>query len=130
MKSITRLSLALMMFALFSVSYLVTAVAADPRGNAGLKNKWGTSSQDAPQGNYNEPKNRTRGMTTGSNRQGTSHYNKGNLSSTPGAYQPQGTPNAPHRPDNTNNQGASGSSYRLNQPVNQGGVNGVLPGPR
>ena len=39
-------------------------------------------------------------------------------------------PYAPHRPDNSNEQGAAGSSYHLNQPVNQGGVNGVLPGPR
>jgi hypothetical protein len=37
------------------------------------------------------------------------------------------TPNAPHQPDNTNQLDAAGSSYNLNQPVNQGGVNGVLP---
>ena len=126
MKSITRLSLALMMFALFSVSYLVTTVAADPRGNAGLKNKWGTPSQNAPQGNYNQPKNRTPGMTTGQNRQRAQQQNNRQP-----VYNPQGTdPIAPHQPDNTNDIGASGSSYRLNQPVNQGGVNGVLPGPR
>ena len=29
------------MFALFSISYLVTTVAADPRGNSGIQNKWG-----------------------------------------------------------------------------------------
>jgi hypothetical protein len=135
MKSITRLSLALMMFALFSISYLVTTVSADPRGNAGIQNKWGTPSQDAPQGNYNAP-NARRGQMGGQTHQGAAgtrqggqqHYN-GNLSNTRG-YQPQGSSNAPHRPDNTNDQGASGSSYRLNQPVNQGGVNGVLPGPR
>ena len=38
----------------------------------------------------------------------------------------QGSPQLPRMaaPD------AAGSSYRLNQPVKQGGVNGVLPGPR
>ena len=86
MKSITRLSLALMMFALLSVSYLVTTVSAQQDHNSGIKNQWGV--------------------------------------------RPQTHNNAPHTPDNTNEQGASGSSYRLNQPVNQGGVNGVLPGPR
>ena len=121
MKTITRLSLALMMFALFSVSYLVTTVAADPRGNAGLQNKWGTPSQDAPQGNYNAPKNRTPGLTTGQNRQGGKQHYNGNLSNTRG-YQPQGSPQTPRMaaPD------AAGSSYNLNQPVNQGGVNGVI----
>jgi hypothetical protein len=36
--------------------------------------------------------------------------------------------NAPYRPDNTNDQDAAGSSYHLNQTVNQGGVNGVISG--
>jgi hypothetical protein len=44
-----------MMFALFSISYLVTTVSADPRGNAFIQNKWGTQPQNAPQGNYNLP---------------------------------------------------------------------------
>jgi hypothetical protein len=40
MKSITRLSLALMMFALLSVSYLVTTVSAQQDYNApGMKKK-------------------------------------------------------------------------------------------
>ena len=89
MKSITRLSLALMMFALLSVSYLVTTVSAgDGKDhNRGIKNQWGFR---------------------------------------PGTHAPN--INLPHTPDNTNDQGASGSNYRLNQPVNQGGINGVMPG--
>ena len=85
MKSITRLSLALMMFALLSVSYLVTTVSAQQDHNRGIKNQWGV-----------RPQTQT------------------------------GGPQVPRSaaPD------ASGSSYHLNQPVNQGGVNGVLPGPR
>mgnify|MGYP006255520563 CR=1 FL=1 len=123
MKSITRLSLALMMFALFSISYLVTTVSAQQDYNApGMKkNEWGFVPQTS-QGRTNIP-NTHQGAT------GTQLQYKGGLSATRG-YQPQGMTNAPHRPDNTNDQGASGSSYRLNQPVNQGGVNGVLPGPR
>ena len=126
MKSITRLSLALMMFALFSISYLVTTVSAQPpqqdyNAPGMKKNEWGFVPQTS-QGRTNIP-NTHQGAT------GTQLQYKGGLSATRG-YQPQGMTNAPHRPDNTNDQGASGSSYRLNQPVNQGGVNGVLPGPR
>jgi hypothetical protein len=48
MKRITRLSLALIMFSLLSISYLATTVAADPKGNSGIKNKWGKKPQNAP----------------------------------------------------------------------------------
>ena len=135
MKSITRLSLALMMFALFSVSYLVTTVSAQQDHNApGMKkNEWGvkpqTHNSTAPGVTYNNLPGlgyNTHQGAPGTRQGGQQHYN-GNLSNTRG-YQPQGSPNAPHRPDNTNDQGASGSNYRLNQPVNQGGINGVMPG--
>ena len=138
MKSITRLSLALMMFALFSVSYLVTTVSAQQDHNRGIKNQWGVKPQThnrtadgVTHNNLPGLRNNTRQGNAGSyngNVQGTrtQQHNSGQPS-----YSVQGTdPTAPHQPDNTNDIGASGSSYRLNQPVNQGGVNGVLPGPR
>ena len=114
-----------MMFALFSISYLVTTVSAQQDYNApGMKkNEWGFVPQ-THQGRTNIAN--TNQGAPGTRQGGQQHYN-GNLSNTRG-YQPQG--NQPHTPDNTNEQGASGSSYRLNQPVNQGGVNGVLPVPR
>jgi hypothetical protein len=115
MKSITRLSLALMMFALFSI--LVTTVSAQQDHNKGIKNQWGVQPQTHRGSVYNTPL-----------------QNKGAYNTNQGATgtQTRGAPRVtqPHTPDNTNEQGASGSSYRLNQPVNQGGVNGVLPGPR
>ena len=120
-----------MMFALFSV--LVTTVAAQQDHNSGIKNQWGVkpqTHQSTTPGwtNNNMPNlgNNTHQGAPGTRQGGQQHYN-GNLSNTRG-YQPQVNP--PHRPDNSNEQGASGSSYRLNQPVNQGGVNGVLPSPR
>ena len=106
MKSITRLSLALMMFALLSVSYLVTTVSAQQDHNKpGMKkNEWGVKPQThlgtAPGVTYN------------------------NL---PGLGYNTNQGNQPHTPDNSNEQGASGSSYHLNQPVNQGGIKGVDP---
>ena len=116
MKSITRLSLALMMFALLSVSYLVTTVSAQQDYNKGIKNQWGVQPQTHRGSVYNTPLKNKGAYNTQQGATGTQ------------GYQPQGSPNAPHRPDNTNNQGASGSNYRLNQPVNQGGINGVMPG--
>ena len=129
MKSITRLSLALMMFALFSISYLVTTVSAQQDHNKGIKNQWGVQPQTHRGSVYNTPLQNKGAYNThqgapGTRQGGQQHYNN-NLSNMRG-YQPQGSPNAPHQPDNTNDQGASGSSYRLNQPVNQGGVNGVI----
>jgi hypothetical protein len=115
MKSITRLSLALIMFALLSISYLVTTVAADPRGNTGIQKQWGTQPQNAPQGNYNAPRN--------SNGTFGSHQRGGQAGPTHGgAY---GAPITPHLPEREAID-AAGSSYHLNQPVNQGGVNGVI----
>ena len=130
MKSITRLSLALMMFALFSISYLVTTVSADPRGNAGIQNKWGTQPQNAPNGSYNAPGGRDQQFRRQDNRNLPAHQMLGQqairgANSTLNYGQTQS--NEPHTPDSSNEQGASGSSYHLNQPVNQGGLNGVLP---
>jgi hypothetical protein len=141
MKSITRLSLALMMFALFSISYLVTTVSAydqkDYNAPGMKKNEWGVR----PQTSNTKP-----GWNTNNNTDTTKGYNasQGNAGSYNGNVQqdhnrgiknqwgvrPQTSNNAPHTPDSSNNQGASGSSYHLNQPVNQGGLNGVLPGPQ
>jgi hypothetical protein len=114
MKSITRLSLALMMFALLSISYLVTTVSAQQDHNKGIKNQWGVQPQTHRGSVYNTPL-----------------QNKGAYNTNQGATgtQTRGAPRVtqPHTPDNTNEQGASGSNYRLNQPVNQGGINGVIP---
>ena len=139
MKSITRLSLALMMFGLFSVSYLVTTVSAQQDYNKGIKNQWGVKPQTHNRTADGVTHNNLPGLRNNSRQgNGVSIYN-GNVQGTrtqqhnsgQPSYNVQGTdPTAPHQPDNTNDRGASGSSYRLNQPVNQGGVNGVLPGPR
>jgi hypothetical protein len=126
MKIITRLSLALMMFALLSVSYLVTTVSAQQDHNKGLKNQWGVQPQTHRGSVYNTPLQNKGAYNTNQGATGTQLQYKGGVSATRGA--PRVT--QPHTPDNTNEQGASGSSYRLNQPVNQGGVNGVLPTPR
>ena len=136
MKSITRLSLALMMFALFSTSYLVASVSAQQDYNApGMKkNEWGFVPQ-THQGRTNIP-NTNQGTTKGINPvQGNGGYYNGNGQQDHNSgiknqwgVRPQTHNNAPHTPDNTNDQGASGSNYRLNQPVNQGGINGVMPG--
>ena len=112
MKSITRLSLALMMFALFSI--LVTTVSAQQDHNKGIQNQWGVQPQTHRGSVYNTPLKNKGAYNTHQGAPGTRQ-----------GYQPQ--VNQPHTPDNSNEQGASGSSYRLNQPVNQGGVNGVLP---
>ena len=135
MKSITRLSLALMMFALFSISYLVTTVSAQQDHNKGLKNQWGVQPQTQRGAFYNTPLQNKGQYNTRQGTQGTRRGTQGTRTQQHNSGQPvynvQGTdPTAPHQPDNTNDIGASGSSYRLNQPVNQGGVNGVLPGPR
>ena len=142
MKSITRLSLALMMFALFSISYLVTTVSAydqkDYNAPGMKKNEWGvrpqTSNTNPGYGNSNirtpggAPINPTPGDAGYYNGNGQQDHNSGIKNQW--GVRPQTSNNAPHTPDNSNNQGASGSSYHLNQPVNQGGLNGVLPGPR
>ncbi len=137
MKSITRLSLALMMFALFSISYLVTTVSAQQDHNRGIKNQWGVKPQ-THQSTKPGWTNTNQGTTKGYNpSQGNGGYYNGNGQQDHNSgiknqwgVRPQTHNNAPHTPDNTNEQGASGSSYQLNQPVNQGGVNGVLPGPQ
>jgi hypothetical protein len=80
MKSITRLSLALMMFALFSVSYLVTTVAADPQGEDTDVYESIGGVQKAPsrttQGNYNAP-NARRGQMRGQTHQGAAGTRQG-----------------------------------------------------
>ena len=127
MQSITRLSLALMMFALLSVSYLVTTVSAQQDHNKGIKNQWGVKPQTQRGAVYNTPLQNKGKYNTRQGAQGKRYQQS--INSGQPVYNVQGTdPIAPHQPDNTNDIGASGSSYRLNQPVNQGGVNGVLPG--
>ena len=128
MKSITRLSLALMMFALFSISYLVTTVSAQQDHNKGIKNQWGVQPQTHRGSVYNTPL-QNKGAYNGQQSNGGQQDHNSGIKNQWGV-RPQTSNNAPHTPDNTNEQGASGSSYRLNQPVNQGGLNGVLPGPR
>jgi hypothetical protein len=136
MKNITRLSLALIMFSLFSISYLVTSVSAQQDHNRGIKNQWGvkpqTHNSTAPGVTYNN----LPGLGNNTHQGNAGSYN-GNVQQDHNSgiknqwgVRPQTSNNAPHTPDNSNKQGASGSSYHLNQPVNQGGVNGVLPGPR
>jgi hypothetical protein len=85
MKSITRLSLALIMFSLFSISYFVTSAIGADCARMG------------------DPTEVARCWAQQSGAPGT----------------------APHLPVG-DDPSASGSSYQLNQPVNQGGVNGVI----
>ena len=109
MKSITRLSLALMMFGLFSVSYLVTSVSAQ---QGGYNDPSTGARMNAPQAqgghqDYNRPGMRNDAPQTTA---GKRRYNAGEVPQLPRGAAPD----------------ASGSSYNLNQPVNQGGVNGVI----
>ena len=46
MKRITLLSLALIMFSLFSISYLVTSVSAQNQGNANQQNQGNANQQN------------------------------------------------------------------------------------
>ena len=131
------------MFSLFSISYLVTTVSADPRGNAGIKNKWGNHPQNAPQGNYNAPQGNNniwlqnkrnlpthqRGEQTATEQNYTQGLGNGGLRGDAGNRNTGGErpTNAPHLPA-MDSPDAAGSSYNLSQPVNQGGINGVMPG--
>ena len=109
----------------------MTTVSAQQDHNRGIKNQWGVKPQTHQGAKYNTPlrnKGSYNGQQSNGGQQDHNRGIKNQWGFRPGTHTPN--INVPHTPDNTNDQGASGSNYRLNQPVNQGGVNGVLPGPR
>jgi hypothetical protein len=85
----------------------------------------GTQPQNAPQGNYNAPRNSN--GTYGSQHNGNFPSHQRGVQAVPRHDVRNNAPRGPQVP-RMEAPNASGSSYNLNQPVNQGGVNGVIPG--
>ena len=108
MKSITRLSLALIMFSLFSISHLAT-VAAQQDSATDSSTTDSSTNEDA--GQHQTSDGEVVGKTRGDN--GGRDIKKLTFQDTPDIF--------------TN--GESGSNYKhLTQPTNQGGIKGVVSG--
>ena len=108
MKSITRLSLALIMFSLFSISHLAT-VAAQQGGGAAISTTDPTTTEDG--GQHQTSDGAVVGKTRGNDR--GRDIKKLTFQDTPDII----------------TKDASGSNYKhLTQPANQGGIKGVVSG--